>query len=53
MYRARFGPDYSLLYYTSYPAASQPSLAVGFFFCSLNATGLSLPGCITVFTVYL
>lgn len=40
-----------LLYNTSSPAASEPLSAV--VFCSLNATGLGLPGCIVVFTAHL
>lgn len=51
VYHARSGPYFFLLYYTSYPAASEPLSAVAF--CSLNATGLSLTGCITIFTAYL
>lgn len=38
------------LYYSSYPAASEASMAAVW---SLNATGLGLPGCITVFVASL
>lgn len=38
------------LYYSSYPAASEASMAAVW---SLNATGLRLPGCITVFVASL
>lgn len=40
---ARCGPNFSLLRYISFPAASEPLSAVRF--CSLNATGLRLQHC--------